>query len=254
MAMRSITRDRAQLCRDHGRLGSLCVVACTLLAISAATPSADSTPATTGTATVQEPPLRQYRAYRRMHALNEKFGQEAWLECWTEFDERGFRYDITTERGSDYVLNKVLKTLLRREQELIAAGDADRADLTPDNYEFAQPAVDEDGQRYVLLKPKRKDVLLLDGRMVLNSDGTDVVRVEGKLAKNPSFWTSLVNVIRQFARLDGVRVPVSTESVARLKFAGLSRMEVQYEYETINGRPVSLGARQTMASSLSSSR
>jgi hypothetical protein len=89
---------------------------------------------------------------------------------------------------------------------------------------------------------------------VLNSEGTDVVRVEGKLAKNPSFWTSLVNVIRQFARLDGVRVPVSTESVARLKFAGISRMEVQYEYETINGRPVSLGARQVMASSQASSR
>jgi len=189
-----------------------------------------------------------------MHALNEKFGQEAWLECWTEFDDRGFRYDITTERGSDYVLNKVLKTLLRREQELIAAGQADRADLTPENYEFTEPAVDQDGQRYVLLKPKRKDMLLLDGRMVLNAEGTDVVRVEGKLAKNPSFWTSLVNIIRQFARLDGVRVPVSTESVARLKFAGLSRMEVQYQYETINGRPVSLGARQIMASSLSGSR
>jgi hypothetical protein len=203
---------------------------------------------------MEEAPLRQYRAYRRMHARNEKFGQEAWLECWTEFDERGFRYDITSERGSEYVLNKVLKTLLRREQELIADGQADRADLTHENYEFAEPAVDEDGQRYVVLKPKRKDVLLVDGRMVLNAEGTDVVRVEGRLSKNPSFWTNLVNVIRQFARLDGVRVPVSTESIAKLKFAGLSRMDVQYEYETINGRPVSLGARQVMASSLSRDR
>jgi hypothetical protein len=252
--MRSFTRDRTQLSQVNGRLGSLCVVACTLLTISAATPSADSTTMREGTTTIQDSPLRQYRAYRRMHARNEKFGQEAWLECWTEFDERGFRYDITTERGSDYVLNKVLKTLLRREQELIAEGQTDRADLTPENYEFAEPAVDEVGQRYVTMKPKRKDVLLLDGRMVLNSEGTDVVRVEGKLAKNPSFWTSLVNVIRQFARLDGVRVPVSTESVARLKFAGISRMEVQYEYETINGRPVSLGARQVMASSQASGR
>ena len=167
------------------------------------------------------------------------------------FDDRGSATTSPPSVESDYVLNKVLKTLLRREQELIAEGQADRADLTPDNYEFTQPAVDEDGQRYVLLKPKRKDVLLLDGRMVLNSDGTDVVRVEGKLAKNPSFWTSLVNVIREFARLDGVRVPVSTESVAKLKFAGLSRMEVQYEYESINGRPVSLGAKQMMASSQS---
>jgi hypothetical protein len=223
--MRSFTRARTQLSQVNGRLGSLCVVACTLLTISAATPSADSTTIREGRTTIQDSSLRQYRAYRRMHARNEKFGQEAWLECWTELDERGFRYDITTERGSDYVLNKVLKTLLRREQELIAEGQTDRADLTPENYEFAEPAVDEVGQRYVTMKPKRKDVLLLDGRMVLNSEG-----------------------------LDGVRVPVSTESVARLKFAGISRMDVQYEYETINGRPVSLGARQVMASSQASGR
>ena len=184
-----------------------------------------------------------------MHARNEKFDQEAWLECRTEFDDNRFRYEITTERGSDYVLNKVLKQVLRREQELIGEGQADRAELTPANYEFADPAVDEDGQRYVILKPRRKDVLLVDGRMVLNAEGTDVVRVEGKLSKNPSFWTSLVSVIRQFARIDGVRVPVSTESVARLKFAGVSHMEVRYEYETINGRPVSSAARQMMASS-----
>src|SRR5262249_20711730 len=130
----------------------------------------------------------------------------------------------------------------------------ERAALTRDNYEFARPATDEDGQRFVVLKPKRKDVLLVDGRMVLTPEGNDVVRVEGKLSKNPSFWTSLVNVIRQFARLDGVRVPLTTESVAKLKFAGLSRMDVQYEYETINGRPVSFHARQIMASSLSNGR
>jgi len=178
-----------------------------------------------------------------MHARNEKFNQEAWLECWTEFDGGGFRYEIVSERGSDYVREKVLHTLLRREQELIAQGQADRAELTEQNYEFGDVGTEETGKRYVVLKPKRKDVLLVDGRMVLDSDG-QVVAVEGRLAKNPSFWTSLVNVIRRFARIDGVRVPISTESTAKLKFAGLSRMDVQYEYETINGRAVNLSAQR----------
>jgi len=238
-----------------GRLGRLCVAACTLLAISTATPSAEApTPLESTTPRLQDPALKQYRAFRRMHAFNEKFGQEAWLECWTELDDEGFRYNITSERGSEYVLNKVLRTLLRREQELIADGQADRAEFTPANYEFTEPGIDAAGQRYVMMKPRRKDVLLVDGRMVLTPEGNDVVRVEGKLSKNPSFWTSLVNVIRQFARLDGVRVPLTTESVAKLKFAGLSRMDVRYEYETINGRPVSFHARQIMASSLSNGR
>jgi hypothetical protein len=212
--MRSFTRDRTQLSQVNGRLGSLCVVACTLLTISAATPSADSTTMREGTTTIQDSSLRQYRAYRRMHARNEKFGQEAWLECWTEFDERGFRYDITTERGSDYVLNKVLKTLLRREQELIAEGQTDRADLTPENYEFAEPAVDEVGQRYVTMKPKRKDVLLLDGRMVLNSEGTDVVRVEGQesvVLDQPRQCDPAVRAPRRRARAGLDRISSQTE-------------------------------------------
>ena len=191
---------------------------------------------------VREQPLTQYRAYRRMHARNEHFGQEAWLEAWTEFDDRGFRYTVVSETGSDYMRNRVLKAVLKREQELVADGDCRRSELTPDNYEF-QDVQQGDGERYVTLKPKRKDVLLVDGRMVLSHDGSELLRVEGRLAKNPSFWTSLVNIIRHYARLDGVRVPVATESIAKVKFAGIAYLDVHYEYETINGRPVSMAAR-----------
>ena len=34
----------------------------------------------------------------------------------------GFRYQVVSERGSDSVRNKVLKAVLKREQELVAAG------------------------------------------------------------------------------------------------------------------------------------
>ena len=199
---------------------------------------------------IREQPLTQYRAYRRMHARNEHFGQEAWLEAWTELDDRGFRYTIVSETGSDYMRNKVLKGVLKREQELVADGECRRSELSADNYEF-QDVEQGDGESYVTLKPKRKDVLLVHGRMVLSQDGTELLRVEGRLAKNPSFWTSLVNVIRHYARLDGVRVPIATESIAKVKFAGLSTLNVDYEYESINGRPVSTAAR-TIAANYSS--
>ena len=198
-----------------------------------------------------EQELTSYRAFRRMHAKSEKFNQEGWLDAWTELDGTGFRYTIVSERGSDYVRNKVLKAVLQREQQIVADG-ADRAALTEENYTFSETQP-EDGFRYVLLKPKRKDVMLVEGRMVLKDNG-DLLRVEGKLSKNPSFWTSLVNVIRHFAKLDGVRVPVSTESVAKVKFAGQSRLDVFYEYESINGRKVSVAGRQMLASAVAATR
>ena len=230
----------------------LCVAACTVLSSGAWT--AEGTrgqlpeiPA------LQDAPVTQYRALRRMHASNEKFKHEGWVDCWTELDANGFRYEIVSERGSEYIREKVLKTLLRREQELIAGGSARRSEISELNYEFAAGVEETDavsGERTVLLKPKRKDVLLVDGRMVINHDGTELLRVEGRLSKNPSFWTNLVDVVREFARLDGVRVLVSADTVARLKFAGTSRMDVRYHYETINGRPVSLAARQAVPGSL----
>ena len=214
-----------------------------IVAISADDRESSTTPAVL---IKEEQPLTQYRALRRMHAKSEKFNQEAWLDAWTELDQDGFRYEIVTERGADYVRNKVLRAVLKREQELIADGQAGRAALTEDNYVFTDGGM-EQGLRYVLLKPRRKEVMLVEGRMVLSPDGSDLLRVEGRLAKNPSFWTGLVNVIRHFASVDGVRVPVSTESIAKVKFAGHSSLDVLYEDESINGRPVSKDARRTLA-------
>ena len=235
-----------------GRLGiraqrlSRVVIGATIVVAGAAVPGAAPNTADRPTGphlAIEEQPLTQYRAYRRMHARNEHFNQEAWLEAWTELDDRGFRYTIVSETGSDYIRSKVLKAVLKREQQLVADGDCGRSELTPENYEF-QDVQQGDGERYVTLKPKRKDVVLVDGRMVLSEDGSELLRVEGRLSKNPSFWTSLVNVIRHYARLDGVRVPIATESTAKVKFAGVSHFDVRYEYETINNRPVSMAARR----------
>jgi hypothetical protein len=241
--------------RISGRGTLLWVLGFTFIAGTAVLPASGpsrSNPSTPRLTNSPEEVLTSYRAFRRMHAKSEKFNQEGWLDAWTELDATGFRYTIVSERGSEYVRNKVLKAVLRREQEIVADG-ADRAALTEENYTFSETEP-EGGLRYVLLKPKRKDVMLVEGRMVLDADNGELLRVEGKLSKNPSFWTSLVNVIRHFAKFDGVRVPVSTESVAKVKFAGQSRLDVFYEYESINGRKVSVAARQMLASAAAGPR
>ena len=187
---------------------------------------------------LQDTPLTQYRAFRRMHAKNNRFNQEAWIDAWTELDGGTFKYEIANERGSEYIRTKVLRTLLAREQELVNNGEAGRADISHHNYQFEEASADGDGFRYFLLKPRRKDILLVNGRMMMNPTGTELLRVEGTLAKNPSFWTSTVNIVREFALVDGVRVPVTTATVAKLKFAGEAQMDVRYEYQSVNGRQV----------------
>jgi hypothetical protein len=191
-------------------------------------------------------PLKEYRAFRRMHAATDKGNHEAWMDAWTELKDGRFNYRIVSERGSETVRGKVLRAMLEREEDLVNSGNGAKGELTAANYEFTDAVRDADGSQVVQLKPKRNDPLLVEGHAVLD-EGGDLVRVEGKLSKNPSFWTSLVNIVRRYARIGGVRVPVSTETTAKVKFVGTSQLQVVYDYESINGRPVPTDAMQTAA-------
>jgi hypothetical protein len=184
-------------------------------------------------------PLRQYRAFRRLEASNGKFKKEAWLEAWTEVDAAGFRYDIVNEGGSAYI---------EGEQAHWNGRLSGRSNLTTANYDFIAASLDGSGLMRVTVRPKRKDELLIDGAIILTPDTGELLRVEGRLAKSPSFWTGRIEVVRTYDRIDGVRVPVRTESVAQVKMAGASSFAMSYEYEAINGRRVgspSVVARNT---------
>jgi hypothetical protein len=185
------------------------------------------------------PPLAAYRARRILRAENDRFHASAELEAVTELRPDGtFAYEIVREAGSGHIRKKVLRKMLRDEAELRRRGDTDRGSLTPANYVFTEERSGGGAERRVLLSPRRKDILLVDGVMVLSRNG-DLLRIEGRLARNPSFWTRRVQIVRRYSRLGGVRVPISTESVADIRFAGRSRFEMVYQYESVNGRPVS---------------
>lgn len=191
--------------------------------------------------------LRDYRARRRLHAVNHRLKAEAWMEVMTEVTPLGaFRYEIVSERGSGYVRSKVLRTILEREQSMWREGEVARAALTDDNYTFAPAAVDtsanDDASQsdawLVSITPRRRDTLLIIGHLIIDAATGDLRRIEGRFAKSPSFWTSRVEVVRRYGPVNGVRVPLSTESVAHVKVAGRSEFDMTYEYQRINGGAV----------------
>ncbi len=188
----------------------------------------------------EEPGLRSYRARRYLRAENKRFHARGELEAITELTEDGtFHYQILSESGSRHVRDKVLRPVLRDEAALWRRGDPRRNALTPENYTF-EPGADAStvDEVQVLIKPRRRDVLLVDGALFLSAGDGDLRRVEGRLSKNPSFWTYRVDVVRRYARVEGVRVPFATEAVAHVRVAGRSEFAMTYEYESINGRPV----------------
>jgi hypothetical protein len=191
-------------------------------------------------------PLLGYRAVRRLEARSGKMNLEGWLVVRTVLDpERGFEYEVLEEGGSPRVRNRVLHAALEAEQRTNKAGTWYRAAFTPDNYEFAvEPGT---GPHETLkVTPRRRDTVLIVGRLFVSPEDADLKRVEGVLSKTPSFWTRQVGMVRHYGRIDGVRVPLVIESLAMVKILGPSEFRMTFDYESINGRTVN-GSRTTAA-------
>ena len=180
---------------------------------------------------------RQYRALRRMEANNQHFGAKAWMDAWTEKDAAGFRYEIASQGGSGYIRKRVFLAALEGEQKMWREGEPKRAELAPTNYQFREQRT-IDGLVSLGITPRRKDVLLVDGAILVRPDDADLVKIEGKLSKNPSFWTRRVDIVRRYGRVAGAHVPLEIESVANVFIAGRSTFTMTYEYESINGERV----------------
>jgi hypothetical protein len=208
--------------------------------------SNDSSPILQRFLALDDPQPTQYRALRHLDARNDHFDKSAWMDVWTEGNASGFTYEIVAEEGSDYIRSHVFREALELERRAWKSGAPDRGGLTPTNYVFAAGSDQPDGLTTLTLKPKRRDILLVEGAMFLNPEDGELVRVEGRLAKTPSFWTKRVEIVRWFQRIGGVRMPVALESVADLKVAGDSTFKMTYEYESINGQRV--GAPEVRAS------
>jgi len=184
-----------------------------------------------------DPPLASAVALRHLEATTRGGAMSGWIDACTALDAGTLRYWIVAEGGSGAVRKRALVAALDGEVKAQREGHASRARLDPDNYEFL-PAVVEDGLLRVGLKPRRKDAMLIEGTMALSSDDADLISVEGRLVKAPSFWTHQVHVVRRYERTTGVRVPVSMESTAKVLIVGTSTFAMTYRYLSINGRAV----------------
>jgi len=181
-------------------------------------------------------PLTQYRAVRRLEGHNDRFDKHGAIEAITELHRGGrFTFEIVSETGSDYIRDKVLRPILETEAKVLASGSSSRSALTEDNYEIGGGELAGPGLIKLFAKPRRKDVSLIDGAVFVTSDDADLVRIEGRMAKNPSFWTTRVNLVRHYDRVGGVRVPVRLDSTAQIRFAGESTLSMVYDYESVNG-------------------
>jgi hypothetical protein len=178
----------------------------------------------------------QYAATRRLEASGG--GQRGWIEVQTSFaPASGLAYQVTAEGGSGYIRGRVLRSLLDEERRLLALKSTSAA-ISAANYRFRPAGLTDEGLAVIGLQPLRKDRSLIAGQMLLTPDAGQLVRLEGRLAKNPSFWVSRVDVVRSYRSVNGVFLPVSLETTAQLRLLGSSKLGMTYRYSHVDEREV----------------
>jgi hypothetical protein len=187
---------------------------------------------------LEKPPVA-YHARRRMEASSSKLNESAWMEAITTYTPgAGFSYDIIAQGGSERIRNRVLSKVLEGEKENSTPREWSRSVLSRDNYDFNLSGRTAEGLVKVQLSPRRRDSRLIDGIAVLAPHSGDLMKVEGRLAKSPSFWVRWAEVSRRYTVLGGAVMPVSIQSTADVRIAGVSKFEMTYEYQTVDGQAI----------------
>jgi hypothetical protein len=176
------------------------------------------------------------RATRHLRAGTVSGKHEGWMRVETTLTPSGgFSWQVIEEGGSSRTRDKVFRAILETEAESCREGDRDAAALTPANYVFTSLGTSQSGEVRIQLQPRRRDARLIDGYLIVSADGYPL-RLEGTLAKSPSFWVKSVRVVKHYGRFAGVALPTTLETVADLKMFGQSRFTMRYTYTQVNGR------------------
>ena len=192
-------------------------------------------------------PLASYTGTRCLEATNQRFNVTGSMRVRVNLSpERGFEWTVLQEQGSGYIRNKVLRKALEGERDMVARGEPARAALSLDNYEMRLEPEDVTGDGLatarLLLVPRRADILLVRGSVLVTDPEADLLEVRGRLSKSPSWWTTRVDVVRTYERVAGVRVPVEMSSTAQVRIAGRSQFRMTSAFEQVNGRATGIAA------------
>jgi len=140
-------------------------------------------------------------------------------------------YVIQERRGSSRG-EQVVRRILDHESALVASGPASWSAtlLTRDNYTFTNLGESTlDGTSfYVLgLVPKRKEKDLIAGRAWVDKNTFLIRRIEGEMAKSPSWLLKKVDVRLDFSEVSGLWLQTAVEARADVRFVGSQTLQAQ---------------------------
>jgi hypothetical protein len=176
--------------------------------------------------------LAGYRGMRRYVLENNRMNKHAEMLVRVEGDtDETKHFEVVSVEGWKAAQKHVLQKMLDSEAEASSPEIRLQTRLSPENYELhmVRAALLGDRMAYVInVVPKRSEERLFEGQIWVDSQDYALARVEGKPAKNPSFWIHSVHFVHTYQKSGPFWFPVSTESVTQVRIFGSTSLTINY--------------------------
>lgn len=218
---------------------------CLITAVAAGAQSADLTSIVERMEQAAQSNRTHYRPYMitreyRMYGSDEQTPKSEVTAEITFVPPTRKDFRITETNGSSRG-EGIVRHILETESKAAATGTAPGA-ITRANYDFqllGEEQVDGSDCYVLKLQPKHEDKSLIAGKAWVDKATFLIHRVEGEMAKMPSWWLKSVHVTLDFAERDGMWLQERTKAVADVRMFGkhtLTSEQVRFQAGTAEAR------------------
>jgi hypothetical protein len=174
--------------------------------------------------------LAEYGVTRDYRIENTRWNKKALVTVRVQFDQvRGKTFEILSQSGSEMIRNRVVKKLLETETEASVHKSRPSSVIDSSNYVFklVGEGVLRDRPAYlVYATPRRKDTLLFEGTVYVDKEDLAIARIEGRAARNPSFWIKRIDFTREYRKLGELWLPAGDTSITQVKVFGPTKTDI----------------------------
>ncbi len=176
--------------------------------------------------------LKQYKALRHYSVVYKGYSSTVAARMDVEVNynaSSGKSFQIVSQSGSKFLLDKVLKRAVDSEKE--ASRDPAATALTAANYKFHLLGSENVAGRpaYILdVEPVTSSKFLYRGKIWVDAADFALVKIDAQPGKNPSFWIARTLIQQSFAKTDSFWFPDQNRSETNVRIGGTAVLTIDY--------------------------
>jgi len=185
----------------------------------------------------REQRLVGYSANEHYTVHNSHFNQSAELTASVVYQKGlGKTYTILWRSGPGVLQERVINRILKEDVTLSRSAERPHNLLTSANYSMQVQGIQSlrGTPCYVVkISPRVHDFSLIEGAAWFDIKDFSLLRIEGKPAASPSFWTGRPVIEREYTVVDGFSFPQRSQATSKGFVAGKSELNIDYSQYVI---------------------